>query len=185
MSIVAQKRCSKCGEWKDKSQFYKCKAKKDGLNIYCRDCVLSGAIAYYHSHADEMRAARKERYYRDPETERAKGIEYYWRDPERAKAYRREYIKAHPEINRQNVKNRKAKLRGVGGSFTAQEWEDLKGKYNHTCLRCGRSEPEITLTRDHIKPVELGGTNSIDNIQPLCMSCNSSKKKQEIDYRWR
>lgn len=29
----------------------------------------------------------------------------------------------------------------------------------------------------------MGGTNNIDNIQPLCKRCNSSKNKRYIDYR--
>lgn len=40
------------------------------------------------------------------------------------------------------------------------------------CQGCGR---EDGLTIDHIKPIALGGTNDIDNLQLLCQSCNSSK----------
>jgi 5-methylcytosine-specific restriction endonuclease McrA len=39
------------------------------------------------------------------------------------------------------------------------------------------------LTEDHVVPLSLGGSNDIDNIQPLCKSCNSSKRGRHIDYR--
>ena len=72
-------------------------------------------------------------------------------------------------------KERKAKIKENEGTITFKEWDDLKNKYNHSCLRCGRKKPDIKLTMDHIIPVSLGGRNSIDNIQPLCKSCNSYK----------
>ncbi len=41
-----------------------------------------------------------------------------------------------------------------------------------TCRWCGSG---IAVTIDHIKPVVLGGTNEIENLQVLCHSCNSRK----------
>ena len=44
--------------------------------------------------------------------------------------------------------------------------------HGEKCLACGATE-DITL--DHIVPVCKGGKNEIDNLQPLCKSCNSKK----------
>jgi len=67
------------------------------------------------------------------------------------------------------------------GSFTLLEWEELKKLFNHTCPICERKEPEIKLTVDHIKPLSRGGSSNLDNIQPLCGSCNSRKGNRVID----
>ncbi len=62
------------------------------------------------------------------------------------------------------------------GTYTLKEWELLKLKYKYTCPKCGKKEPEIKLAADHIVPLNVGGTNYIENIQPLCKSCNCSKQ---------
>jgi 5-methylcytosine-specific restriction endonuclease McrA len=82
-----------------------------------------------------------------------------------------------------NEIKRRIRKKGNGGSHTLSEWQDVKKKYNYTCLCCGKQEPEITLTVDHVIPVSKGGTNNIDNIQPLCRSCNPRKSNKIIDYR--
>jgi len=89
-------------------------------------------------------------------------------------------VKANRHVGRQ--KHRARKKRAVG-TYTFNEWATLKAKYNNTCLRCGRKEPEIKLTADHVVPLSKGGDNYISNIQPLCHSCNSSKRAKTIDYR--
>jgi 5-methylcytosine-specific restriction endonuclease McrA len=71
----------------------------------------------------------------------------------------------------------------VVGNHTHKQWQKLKKQFNFTCLCCHKSEPEIRLTEDHIVPVIIGGNNWIDNIQPLCGSCNSKKGTKIIDFR--
>ena len=72
----------------------------------------------------------------------------------------------------QQVLLRKYRKLGVGGSHTLEQWNELKKKYRHRCAICKKIKK---LTRDHIVPITKGGTNDIQNIQPLCGPCNSRK----------
>lgn len=77
----------------------------------------------------------------------------------------------------------RAKKLQTEGNYTVEDWIKLKEKYNFSCLRCHKKEPEIILHQDHIVPLSKNGSNYIKNIQPLCKSCNSTKNNKTIDYR--
>ncbi|HEC65576.1 MAG TPA: HNH endonuclease [bacterium] len=91
-------------------------------------------------------------------------------------------------------KLRRNKKKVIGGSHTLEQWEEIKKKYNYMCLCCKKLEPEIILTEDHVVPLDrwdgwikehlevVYGCNDIENIQPLCRSCNSIKGIKIITF---
>lgn len=58
------------------------------------------------------------------------------------------------------------------GAHTREEWEAKRAAIGR-CRLCGRDD--LLLVKDHIIPVCQGGCDCIDNLQPLCGFCNSSK----------
>ena len=70
---------------------------------------------------------------------------------------------------------RRALKKNAKGFHTQGEWERLKAQYNWICLACGKREPKIKLTEDDIIPLSKCGSDNIENIQPLCRSCNCKK----------
>lgn len=88
--------------------------------------------------------------------------------------------RANPDKVAAQQQRRRARLVGAEGTYTADEWNALCLLYENRCLCCG---VDGRLTVDHVVPLSKGGANSIDNIQPLCGSCNKRKNTKTIDYR--
>jgi 5-methylcytosine-specific restriction endonuclease McrA len=66
------------------------------------------------------------------------------------------------------------------GTFTGEEWLSVCERYDYRCVLCGCLRP---LTPDHVVPLMSGGSNFIQNIQPLCHPCNIIKRGTTMDYR--
>lgn len=61
--------------------------------------------------------------------------------------------------------------------FTTAQKKQILERDSYKCVICGKGRKDgIELHVDHIKPKDLGGTNSINNGQTLCASHNFKKK---------
>ena len=197
-----EKICQRCKISKPLDSFSLSKVERDGYSHWCRSCAkqyrednketlrTKRRISWFNNHEVNK---KKLRAYREKNKEKINEANREWqrKNVERVKEYRKQhaehirevyklYRKNNPEANRIKCNRRRARLVNASGNHTVKEWENLLDKYGHKCLKCGTTE---NLTEDHVLPLSLGGNNSIENIQPLCSSCNSSKQDSYADYR--
>ena len=147
------------------------------INKRCRekkgDIGREEARVYFNEYrqmkGDQLRAADVERY-KDPARKEAQrqGLIKLKSDP----AKRRRYL--------DQVRAHNHRRRAASGSYTVSEWQALLLYYDGKCLCCGTTE---NIQVDHVVPLSKGGTNTIDNLQPLCKACNRQKMTKTIDYR--
>lgn len=175
-----EKPCSKCGTVKPLSDFPKRPTAADGRMPRCAECEASYRAANSEritQQQQQYRAANKEAIQR---RERRALLMQDAAECERRAAYQLEWQRQNRQAATAHRNNYEAKKRGNGGTHTAAEWATLCEHYGNLCLCCGQSKP---LTADHIVPVSKGGGSSIENIQPLCKGCNSSKQAKTVDFR--
>lgn len=120
-------------------------------------------------------------------------MESWWRNREKRLAESKAWREANPERHRANLlrwntENReranllsrlKKQRKRAAGTLTDADWALVLEVYGNACLACDK--PEVTI--DHVIPVSKGGRNEIDNVQPLCGRCNTSKGTKTKDYR--
>lgn len=160
------KTCTKCGEEKDLNSFSRHAGFPDDRSYWCKSCVRINNRKLYETKREEL-IAYSTKWCQD--------------NRERRRLYSSAWNRNHPDTVQVGVRNRRARLANIEGKITKNEWIALKNKYNNTCLKCKRTDVKLTL--DHVIPVSKGGSNTIENAQPLCLSCNSSKHDKTIDYR--
>lgn len=177
------KACTKCKETKALDNFRKSKkGDRFGLHSWCIEC---------------MRQDRRDRYRANPERDRMFSDRWKQSNSDRVREYnriawqsidrdalnerRRERRKSNPDLYRALEHNYRARKRNAEGVLTAAVIAEVFKLHGDSCLACGATE---NIQIDHVVPLALGGTNLIDNLQPLCISCNSSKGARScVDYR--
>ena len=95
---------------------------------------------------------------------------------------RRDYIIKIIEDYYERIKEEKKyhHRRKIAGHKILKLKSEVFKIHGESCLNCGSID---NIAIDHIVSVKNGGSNSIDNLQPLCRACNSSKGSKNIDYR--
>jgi len=194
---MESKTCTKCHTEKSVSQFYVARGKYVSA---CKECkTLQGkqyyidnketvkvkraayqkahrAEQYVHTQAwrknnpDKAREAGRRQYANNVEHRRA--VKNAWRieNPEAIKSALERYRLQHLPKMAEKAHKYRARKRS-NGVYQVSEKELIK-LYSSSCIACGTTE---RVTVDHIIPIARGGRHSIGNLQPLCLSCNSSK----------
>lgn len=193
------KQCTKCGEIKPLNEFHKDRRNlSSGRVAQCKICVKKRTRKYYKEnkpqiiarickyeqlHQQEV-ASRHHKYYLAHRKEIiARSVRWGRENPEKARFKSTKWNKNHPEKIRETINRRRARKVAAIGSHTNKDFIELCEDTEWRCLRCGAPHTIKKLTEDHIVPLSKGGTDNIDNIQPLCGSCNGAKGIKVIDYR--
>lgn len=159
-------RCASCGET-HRSKFYKDRRRPDGYQTYCKECAKVKRAEWAKRNPSRIKDYYKEYY---------QGIK---KDPRKwAERLRQEsHQRARNHIVDQVLQNnRRAASMGSDGKLSPKAWYKMIINTD-VCPGCKRKwvlvgKPHI----DHIRPLILRGANTLENIQPLCKSCNSRKK---------
>ena len=174
------KRCSRCGEVKPISEFYKKKSSKDGLQNNCKDCAKAVRKEHYQTHQENELKMVKE--WRDKHP--TYNAEYYQANKEKIAqkqaCYNSDYYnpQTHPLNWARNIVANYRKMdreRGFDDSKTiTAEWF-LQHIANQPCVHCGvQGIGKVGCNRlDNTKG------HTIDNVESCCFKCNCKENMRD------
>ena len=148
-----------------------------------RDHRLKRNAEYRQCNQDRIKAYNAQYRLDNKDAQAVRVAKCYAAKSEHYREKGRLWKQANPDMVKAMQHNRRARILGNGGKYTAKQWQALKAKYDYRCLMCQRQEPHIRLTVDHVIPVSKGGSSDISNLEPLCKSCNSKKHRKLLDFR--
>ena len=193
---MASFKCDHCGKEGQRCPSWLSRSKKNFCNVQCRTDYNRGLNRHL---SDDVKAkiskSRKKAYERTGNKDAIRAArlgakkrweghikvekKYKYKNKPYKERYTTEELLARKRFRNQRYKARK---RNARGSHTFGEWELLRKQYGFACPMCRKQEPEIKLTEDHIIPLIKGGSDYIENIQPLCMRCNTKKHTKIIVF---
>jgi hypothetical protein len=151
MQLSLSKKCLDCGKELPATTeyFYKSSGKRDGLNIYCKQC--------YKDHRSKNNYKNSKSYHKEyREKHKARRDDDYKRLWRQSKYRRLQYFKTQ------------ANKRGIKFGLVQEDIDNLWGK---PCHYCGmQREDLIGLDR-----LDSSGPYHSDNVVPCCQECNTKK----------
>ena len=180
MLLLDMKRCTYCNQEKDLSEFGKNSRAKDGLQYRCRPCANAQSLVWKRANKEQRKEYNDK--WREANKEHNKEMERAWRqnNAEKDRARTRAWAEANPYKRVFYDHRQRAKEYGVPYYTETHDWviAEVERIYNSPCNACGATE-EITL--DHIIPFGRGGSDLVENWQPLCLRCNFAKHNKTMD----
>lgn len=135
---------------------------------------------YRAENIEKTKARSAKRYASNPEKHKALMAEWRANNPEKCKALAAKWQANNLELKRIYSHNRRFKQKSgaLSKDIASRLYKAQKGK----CACCGKPLGD-DYHLDHKMPLALGGTNTDDNIQLLCPTCNLSKgAKHPVDF---
>ena len=133
--------------------------------LWLADALQKADLAAQAEATDNRRRAQRERASRSPQE-----VAY-------EKEMRSLYIERYSKEKVNAAKILETRHRGrarkynLTQHFTAWQWLDLCAESNFSCVCCGL---KVNLEPHHKREMSQGGSNSIDNIEPLCHECHAA-----------
>jgi hypothetical protein len=161
---------------KNEEYYFKSSQKSDGLEVYCKKCQgIEYGVVYLNKVYKDLIPEDKKYCY---ECKRLLGNDLFANSKDKSDG------KASLCIDCQRIFSHKRRENKLNNNYTNNNWQIAKQYWTDNigkihCAYCNEITDNPTL--EHVIPFSKGGQFTIDNIIPVCQSCNSSKRDKDLE----
>ena len=174
---MEDKICTICKKGLTLDKFGKCKNAKDGLKPQCKECRNEENKQHYIKNKAKVIERTKKYSIDNKDKMRIWRIQYLKDNSAKVIERDTKYRRNHLERYALKSQKRRALEQSLPATLTLEQWETIKGDFDNKCAYCGQ---QLKLTYEHFIPLSKGGEYTQNNIIPVCLSCNSSKRSHEF-----
>ena len=153
------KRCTECGDKKDRSEFYKDSSRRDGLRGDCKICSKKSQAAYYKQNSAKVVKRAKEWQKKNPERDRQNKVNWLENNSEHRKNYERERRKLQPhrDAHTESVKIYRERYPLAHAAHWKLSEAVKAGKVDkpNKCSECGKTGMVLGHHEDYNKPLDV------------------------------
>jgi len=147
------------------------------------ESLASTQKKYREANQELLAKKARDRMRADQVAHNARGEDWRKKNSERFNELRRARYAKNPERAIDQVRQRRATKYASPTRHTLQEVKDLLITQKHCCANC---EDDLSIAKrhlDHWMPISRGGSDGIENLQWLCVPCNTKKRAHDpIDW---
>ena len=147
---------------------------RSGRSKYCRTCAPIVHAKQRYTWFENNRERNSD-----------KCLDYYYTHLEALHAYGKNWRKENQDKRRVNQHNRRARIKGNGGTLPPDAEDVLFKQQSGLCYLCNNPFPMLNdpASIDHKIPISRGGSNDISNVALAHLSCNLQKgTKTDIEF---
>jgi 5-methylcytosine-specific restriction endonuclease McrA len=146
------------------------------------DEIKLRTAAWLKSHPEWRKLRNAQWAKNNPDKVVISNAQYYAANSERIRARNNTWwYSADKNILQNYRRNRRARIHASGGTLSSDIVDKLLAQQEGCCVYCNVDLTVTTIHLDHRMPIKLGGTNTDDNVQLLCASCNLRKGSKHPD----
>ncbi len=148
-----------------------------------KDRIAQQKSDWYEANREHVSARYAVRYQEKRTEVLSYQASYYAANGDAVRQRSARWKRENPQIVAVQRQRRRARKAGCGGELSKDIVQRLTKLQRGLCACCGTDLKKSGHHLDHQMPLALGGSNTDDNMQLLCPSCNSSKHaKHPVDF---